>query len=203
MIPEFDLLSSDEVELMHKAPMLVCILIAGADGRIDQSEISKAISLASEKYVPGKSRLAEFYDEVGSDFEDKLKIVIQGFPLKEKERSPKVIDELRELNPILKKLDRQFSIEFYKSLKEIAMEIANSSGGVLGMKKVGQEEARYLSLDMINDPSQSWEDQVEDFLTVQLYRSASSFSCGWYSVLNSFTTLTLVYLASDPAPHLV
>jgi len=154
MIPEFDSLSSNEVELMHKTPMLVSILIAGADGRIDQSEISKAISLASKKYVRGKSRLAEFYDEVGSDFEDKLKIVIQGFPVKEKERTPKVVAELAEVNPILKKLDRQFSVELYKSLKEIALEVANSSGGVLGMKKVGQEEARYLALDMINDPSQ-------------------------------------------------
>ena len=154
MIPEFDSLSSNEVELMHKAPMLVCILIAGADGRIDQSEISKAISLASKRYVSGKSRLAEFYNEVGSDFEDKLKIVIQGFPVKEKERAPKVIAELTGLNPIVKRLDKQFSIEFYKSLKEIALEIAKSSGGMLGMKKVGQKEAHYLALDMIKDPSQ-------------------------------------------------
>jgi hypothetical protein len=153
MIPEFNNLSAHEVELMHKAPMLVCILIAGADGRIDQSEISKAISLATKKYIPGKSRLVEFYDEVGGDFEDKLKIVIQGFPVKEKERAPKVIAELTELNDILSKLDREFSIEFYGSLKEIAVEIARSSGGVLGLKTVGQEEARYLSLDMIRNPS--------------------------------------------------
>ncbi len=153
MIPEFNTLSPQEGELMHKAPMLVCILIAGADGRIDQSEISKAISLATKKYIPGKSRLVEFYDEVGADFEDKLKIVIQGFPVKEKERAPRVIAELSLLNDILKKLDKEFSIEFYNSLTEIAIEIAKSSGGVLGIKTVGQEEARYLSLDMIRNPS--------------------------------------------------
>jgi tellurite resistance protein len=153
MIPEFNSLSSDEVERMHKAPMLVCILIAGADGRIDQSEISKAISLATTRQKTGKSRLLEFYSEVGSDFEDKLKIVIQGFPVKEKERAPKVIAELAQLNDILSKLDKEFSVQFYRSLTEIALEIAKSSGGVLGMKTVGQEEARYLSLNMIEDPS--------------------------------------------------
>jgi hypothetical protein len=153
MIPEFNNLSDHEVELMHRAPMLVCILIAGADGRIDQSEISKAISLATKRYVPGKSRLVEFYYEVGTDFEDKLKIVIQGFPVKEKERAPRVIAELSQINEILLKIDKGFSIEFYGSLREIAVEIANSSGGVLGLKKVGQEEARYLSLDMIHNPS--------------------------------------------------
>jgi hypothetical protein len=153
MIPEFKILSSDEVELMHKAPMLVCILIAGADGRIDQSEITKAISLATQSQRTGKSRLSEFYSEVGSDFEDKLKIVIQSFPVKEKQRTPKVIAELTQLNNILSKLDNEFSIEFYKSLTEIALEIARSSGGVLGMKTVGQEEARYLTLEMIKNPS--------------------------------------------------
>jgi hypothetical protein len=153
MIPEFKTLSSDEVELMHKAPMLVCILIAGADGRIDQSEITKAISLATQSQRARKSRLAEFYSEVGGDFEDKLKIVIQSFPVKEKQRAPKVIAELTQLNNILSKLDNEFSIEFYKSLTEIALEIARSSGGVLGIKTVGEEEARYLTLEMIKDPS--------------------------------------------------
>jgi uncharacterized tellurite resistance protein B-like protein len=153
MIPEFKVLSSDEVELMHKAPMLVCILIAGADGRIDQSEITKAISLATQSQRTRKSRLAEFYSEVGGDFEDKLKIVIQSFPVKEKQRAPKVIAELTQLNNILSKLDNEFSIEFYKSLTEIALEIARSSGGVLGIKTVGEEEARYLTLEMIKDPS--------------------------------------------------
>lgn len=154
MIPEFKSLNSTEIELMHKAPMLVCILIAGADGRIDQNEIRKAIGFATKRQKQaGKSRLLEFYNEVGSDFEDKLKIVIQGFPVKEKERAPKVIAELAELNTIMGRLDKEFSIEFFKSLKEIAVEIAKSSGGVLGLKSVGEEEAQYLTLNMIKNPS--------------------------------------------------
>ena len=153
MIPEFDSLSSLEVELMHKAPMLVSILVAGADGKIDQSEISKAISMTTRKYLPGASKLAEFYEEVGTDFEDKLKIVIQGFPVKEKLRAPKVIAELTQLNDIIAKLNREFSCEFYNSLKEIATEVAQSSGGILGINKVGEAEAKYLSLDMIRNPA--------------------------------------------------
>jgi len=37
--------------------------------------------------------------------------------------------------------------------KEIAVEIAESSGGLLGLKSVGDEEAQFLSLSMIKDPS--------------------------------------------------
>ncbi len=151
MIPEFNSLSSTEIELMHKAPVMVCILVAGADGHVDQSEIAKAITFATKR--AGKSKLVNYYKEVGNDFEDKIKIVMMGFPAKEKERAPKIIAELSHLNDILRKLDKGFIVEFFKSLKDVALEIAQSSGGVLGLMSVGEEEARYLALDMINDPS--------------------------------------------------
>ena len=153
MIPEFDKLSQAEIELMHKAPMLVCILIAGADDHIDNKEIRKAITLTEKKQKRAKSHLLEFYKEVGEDFEDKLKIVIQSFPVDVEERTPLVIESLEHIDGVLKKVDRNFAIEFYKSLREIAKEIANSSGGVLGLKSVGDEEAKLMELPMVKDPA--------------------------------------------------
>lgn len=153
MIPEFDKLSLAEIELMHKAPMLVCILIAGADDHIDNKEIRKAITLTEKKQKRAKSHLLEFYKEVGEDFEDKLKIVIQGFPVDVEERTPLVIESLEQIDGVLKKVDRNFAIEFYRSLREIAKEIANSSGGVLGLKSVGDEEAKLIELPMVKDPA--------------------------------------------------
>ncbi len=138
---------------MHKAPMLVCILIAGADDHIDNKEIKHALELTRKKQKRAKSHLLDFYKEVGEDFEDKLRIVIQGLPHDEEERSPLVVKSLTELNPILKKVDRNFSLEFYRSLREIASEIAKSSGGLLGMKSVGKEESKFLELSMIKDPA--------------------------------------------------
>jgi len=153
MLQEFNKLSPAEVELMYKAPVLVCILIAGADGNIDNKEIKGAIALTEKKQKRSKSHLLPFYNELGQDFEDKLKIVIQEFPSSEAERSPLVVQALLGINPILKKLDRNFAIEFYSSLKEISSTIAESSGGLLGIKKVGDEEAKYVHLSMINDPA--------------------------------------------------
>jgi polyribonucleotide nucleotidyltransferase len=153
MIPEFDNLSQSEIELMHKAPMLVCILIAGADDHIDNKEIGKAITLTEKKQKRAKSHLLEFYKEVGEDFEDKLKIVIQGFPVEVDERAPLVTESLAQINAILKKVDRKFALEFYKSLREIATEVAKSSGGVLGLKSVGDEEAKHVELTMVKDPA--------------------------------------------------
>jgi hypothetical protein len=155
MIPEFSDLTHAEIELMHKAPIWVSILIAGADDKIDKNEVRRAIELTSKNLKASNSRLLPFYDEVGEDFEDKLRIVLQELPRKEKERSKVIIDQLAKLNDIFKRVNRDFNIHFYKSLKEIALEVAQSSGGVLGMSKVGEKEARYLSLDMIKDPAAS------------------------------------------------
>lgn len=153
MIPEFDTLTQAEIELMHKAPMLVCILIAGADDHIDNKEIRKAITLTEKKQKRAKSHLLDFYKEVGEDFEDKLKIVIQSFPVEVEKRTPIVIKSLEQIDIVLKKVDRNFAIEFYKSLREIASEIAKSSGGILGLKAVGDEEAKLVSLSMVRDPA--------------------------------------------------
>jgi len=153
MIPEFDKLSHLEIELMHKAPMLVCILIAGADDHIDNKEIKKAIELTEKKQKRAKSHLSAFYKEVGEDFEDKLRIVIQGFPVEGTERSPLVVQSLTQINEVLKKVERNFAKEFYKSLREIASEIAKSSGGLLGLNSVGDAEAKYVELPMLKDPA--------------------------------------------------
>lgn len=153
MIQEFDELSQSEIELMHQAPILVCILIAGADDHIDNREIKKALALTEKKQKRAKSHLLDFYREVGEDFEDKLKIVIQSFPAQEESRTPLLKKTLTQLNPILKKLDRNFAQEFYKSLLEIASEIAKSSGGLLGLNSVGDEEAKHIDLSMVKDPA--------------------------------------------------
>jgi len=154
MIPEFDRLSSSEIELMLKGPILACILIAGADDHIDNKEIKGSIELAKNKHKNAKgSPLAKFYLMVVEDFEDKLKIVLQSYPVDAAKRNAMISQELEGLNDLLPKLDKTFATEYYKSLKEIALGTAESSGGLLGIKSVGEEEARVVDLPMIKDPS--------------------------------------------------
>ena len=150
MIKEFDKLSEREVELMLKAPVLVCILIAGADGTIDRKEIKGAIAQTQKK---NKFALAAYLKEVSQDFEDKIKILIQSYPYESVQRNPILIEELGLLNGLWKKMDKRFSIQVYHMLKELAEKIAASSGGLWGMKTVANEEAKYVQLPMINDPS--------------------------------------------------
>ncbi|MCW5912190.1 MAG: hypothetical protein KIT62_14040 [Cyclobacteriaceae bacterium] len=153
MIKEFEKLTSAEMELLHKAPVLVSILIAGADGNIDNKEVRRAISLTEAKQKNSGASLVEFYTEVGTDFEDKIKIVIQSLPSKVDKRTAEISALLAQLEPVFGKINRQVAVEFYQSLREIATEIAQSSGGVLGMKTIGDEEAMLVNLPMIKDPA--------------------------------------------------
>jgi len=151
MIQPFDNLDDREIELMFKAPILVCILIAGADGTIDKSEINEAIIMA-RKETKSKSSVTQYYQELSQDFEDKLKVLIQSYPFQASQRTQMILEELTALNAILPKLDRVFAQQFYGSLKKIAERIASSSGGLLGMNSVGSEEAKYIQLSMIRNP---------------------------------------------------
>jgi hypothetical protein len=154
MIRDFDKLSGTETELVFKAPFLVCILIAGADGNIDKKEIKGSISIAEKKHKKA-GVLSAFFKELSQDFEDKLKILIQSYPYESTQRNPLIVAELSELNSLWPKLPKTFASEYYQSLKDIAEGIASSSGGVLGLKSIDAEEAKYIQLSMIRNPQVS------------------------------------------------
>ena len=153
MIPEFQNLYDEEIELMFKAPILVCILIAGADGNIDRKEIKQAISVA-QKQRKGNTSLVGYFEDLSQDFEDKIKVLIQSFPHEPTQREPLVIEELAQINIVWKKTDPVFAADFYDMLLALAEKIATSSGGLWGIKSVGAEEAKYMKLPMLLNPSQ-------------------------------------------------
>ncbi|HZX73751.1 MAG TPA: hypothetical protein VFE57_04975 [Cyclobacteriaceae bacterium] len=153
MIPEFDRLSNPEIELMLKAPFLVCVLIAGADDNIDKKEIKKAIQLAEMKKGKTTSRIIELYKTVAEDFEDKFMVVMQSLPSTAAKRNPIITEELAKLNEILPRLDKSFAPNYYQCLKNIALRIAQSSGGILGLNKMADEEAELVGLSMIKNPA--------------------------------------------------
>ena len=153
MVPQLDSLSTEEQEFMHKAPILVCILIAGADGNIDRDEIKGAMSQATKKQRSGSDSITKLYSEIGEDFEDKLKVLLQYYPVEVTQRNSMLVEELARLNQLLPKIDRNFAIQFYQSICDLAMKVAKSSGGWFGMKSIGDAEAKYVKLPMIKDPA--------------------------------------------------
>jgi hypothetical protein len=151
MVAELSKLSSPELELVYKAPLLVCILIAGADGHIDRKEIKKAINIVQKKKT-GVDSVSVLFKEIAQDFEDKLKVLEQGYPYEAAQRTPLLSEELHGLNVLWPRLPSAFAKDYYDILLMLAKEVAASSGGLLGMKSIGSEEAKLVKLTMIKNP---------------------------------------------------
>jgi len=153
MIANFEQLDNNEKELMYSLPIYVAILIAGADGKIDSSEIKKATSVASIKATKSRKELIEYFNVVNQDYEDKLKMAIANLPLGVKEREKLITEKLAQSSSIFKKLERPYAIKLYSALKDIAKQVAEASGGIFGYMSIGYEESKLVDLKMIKDPS--------------------------------------------------
>lgn len=151
MIPEFEPLREDEIQVLLKAPVYVAILIAGADGKIDKSERREAIDVARTKQSRSREQLAAYYKLVGEKFEENFNALIDELPSGTDARISAITTELRKLNFILQKVDKNFAIKLIASLKDLAKKIAEASGGVLGYLSVSYEEARLMELKMLKE----------------------------------------------------
>jgi vacuolar-type H+-ATPase subunit E/Vma4 len=155
MISFFSKLQEDEQKLMFRTPVLVSILIAGADDKFEKREISRAINLARSKLNNSREILLEYYKIAVENFDERLMDEIDSLPSKASKRNPVIIAELEKLNNILPKLDRSFAIQFYESIRDIARQIATSSGGFLGYLTIHPNEKKLMELNMIKDPAKN------------------------------------------------
>lgn len=152
MLREFGALDSREIELMLKAPILVCMLVAGADGKIDSKETNKAIAVTRRK-AKSSNVLWQYFSVASEDFEEKLRILLKDYPGDAASRNEILVDELAQLNDVLPRVATSFQKLFYSLLLELAREVATSSGGLLGYNAIDKEEAKYIGLSMINPPA--------------------------------------------------
>ncbi|MBN4081693.1 hypothetical protein JYU23_01030 [bacterium AH-315-C07] len=154
MIPEIENLDQSEKDLLYKAPILVTVLIAGADDLIDSKEKESAVLSAKFNYqtLISEPKLEEFYETVTEDFLGKLTAVVNELPPEAAIRNPIISAELMKLNEILPKLDAEFAILYYDSLKALSVKVAEASGGFLGLGSVSSEEQEWVELSMISAP---------------------------------------------------
>lgn len=156
MIPIFENLNKKEIDLLLNAPVMVTILVAGADNFIDTDEQEGAIKMTKYRQFTEDKILHDYYSEVYKNFEKNLKKFVEyinSFPSDAKDRNPYISNELSKLNELMPKLDKKFAYCFYESLKSFAKHIAESSGGILGYGSISSEEKEWVELKMINKPA--------------------------------------------------
>ncbi|MDQ3194301.1 MAG: hypothetical protein M3P82_04790 [Bacteroidota bacterium] len=151
MIHEFRNLTQDECTTMVMAPALVTLLIAGAEGNIDQKEIDWGSKIAHFR-ANDHSMLQNYYQEADKNFNETLKELIEKMPPDVSERNNKINQELSKLNNIFPKLDASFSKEIYRSLLSLSRHVAEASGGIWGYGSISPEEKKLMNLEYINPP---------------------------------------------------
>lgn len=150
----FAKLNPEEKELMLKVPAMITILIAGADDDIDEAEMSTATKILKYKsLVPENMIMEQYIKAVNLNFEDDVNSLLNDYPGLAELRNPIIAKQLEKLNTIFPKLNPDFNLIFYKSIKRFAKSIAEASGGVFGFFSISGEEKYWLELDMIHDPA--------------------------------------------------
>jgi len=153
MIKEFQNLNNSEQRLMLEAPALIMILIAGADGVIDEKEMDRAEKVKMFRGSMENSMLREYYKEAGKNFRRTVYKLLAKLPDKLSERNYEITKRLKRINKIFPKLSMRISVGFYKSLLSYAEQVAKASGGILGFASVSPEEKIWINLNMIDNPA--------------------------------------------------
>lgn len=138
----------------------ITILIAGVDGHIDSEEIEWAEKIAKIRSYSLADRMHDFYQEVGKDFDENLKHIMEEQSGDKDARTKMASDEVEKLNPILQKMTKKEGAKLYDSFKSFAKHVAKSSGGFLGMWSISYEENKYMNLPML-EPIE-WNPEDED-----------------------------------------
>ncbi len=151
----FKNLTQDELEELCLVPIWVSILIAGADNKIDKSEIKRAIKIVKEIQKKEKSFLVDYYTRVAEKFEVNLKGYVTLLPKSSNDRSNFLLQKLERVNYFFSKLEKDIAYQLYLSFRDFANKVAHASGGFFGLLSVSFAESKYIDLKMIADPSSS------------------------------------------------
>ena len=149
MLNYLDRLTTAEKDLVMNALPIVTIMIAAADGKVDISETRWATKLTDIRGYSHEELLQEYYDLVGKDFDQKVRMMVKALPADQKSAVPGLAEQLAGLNTILPQLPPKIAGIFLKSLKTFATHIARASGGFLKIASISKEEKALIDLPMI------------------------------------------------------
>ena len=152
MLYQLQKLSSEEQTSIKRSPIWVTLLVACADYDIQEKEIDRAKEIIHIKSYALQNDLKNLYKELDANIEQEIDQALAAIPAGGNDRIQYLEEKISELNPILGKLDSTFNKQLYKSLKSVALAVAQSDGGLFGVGRISDEEERYISLPMLKKP---------------------------------------------------
>lgn len=146
----FSALTAEEYQKLKAAIPEITVLIAGADGNIDSKETSWAKKITKVRTYATSEEFHEYYEEIGTDFNDKLNNLIGELPGDVEARNAELSSRISELNAILAKLDPRVAANLYDDFRSFATHVARSSGGFLKFFAMSASEAKWAKLPMLH-----------------------------------------------------
>lgn len=146
----FQELSDEQHKLLVDAPALITILVAGADGNIDEQELNWAEKLTHIRSYAEPEALNQYYEEVERGFSATFDAYLSSLPNELSLREKAISSELSKINNVLACMDNPIAYRLYESFTSFAKHIAKASGGFLRFGSISREEKKWIGLDMID-----------------------------------------------------
>ncbi len=158
----FSSISEAQKGKLKDALGLITILVAGADGTIDEQELNWAEKLTHIRTYAEPVELNDFYKDVEADFDDRFKTLLNEFSSETSERAEEISKRLSDLNEILNCLSNPVAYRLYSSFTSFAKHIAKASGGFLRFGSISSEEKQWINLPMLHPIILEVEEEEEE-----------------------------------------
>lgn len=145
----FESLTDDQFLQLKEALPLITVLVAGADGHIDEQELNWADKLTTIRSYAKPEELNAFYAEVEGTLESRIHHLIENLPKDISSREEIISGRLSSLNKIFQCLDNSIAYQLYTSFTSFARHIAKASGGFLRFGSISGKEKQWIDLPMI------------------------------------------------------
>lgn len=132
MIKQFEKLSTEDRNLLYKAPVLVSVLASSSfdEVKINKSQKADAIKLAHLKTFTAMPLLLPYYAEVEKGFKEEFEASIKKyFPFDEAKRN-ELKKEMDKISLVINKLDKEYAEALGKSFERYAKHVKKAAHSV-------------------------------------------------------------------------
>lgn len=127
----FKNLTEEENNALLKFPVLVSLLAANSDGKLDEAERKAAIKFSHIKTYSCNPLLVEFYKEADMVFEKNVKQLDMELPTQMAAREAALKNELIRLENILLKLGEEYAAVMHRSMNSFKDHVSKAHHNVL------------------------------------------------------------------------
>jgi len=130
MIQQFQKLTSEEQQLLYKAPALVSALVCSSSNKVNKAQKADAIKLAHLKTFTAPAILLPYYAEVENSFKEQLDAILTQYAPFDEAKQAELKNEISKVNLVIQKLDPYYGEVLYKSLQAYAQHVKKAAHSV-------------------------------------------------------------------------